>query len=112
MINQIINKINKKEERHRRRIALFSSLFVFVLVFSIWSVNRGIIKIFPDNDTKISNTGSINLASVSALSPIESSQKTLSHFLRRLNNSYLEIKESLSNVFVPFITSIEVYQRK
>lgn len=113
MINQTIDKINKRDEEYRRKFALYTSLFVFVAIFSIWSFERGILDLNSDNSniSKKENTG--QLASVEATpSPLDSSKEVVDSVWSEISKSYEEFKESLSNVFVPFVTGIEVYERK
>lgn len=113
MINQTIDKINKRDEEYRRKFALYASLFVFVAVFGVWSLQRGILDLNSGRPDISKKENSGQLASVEAApSPLDSSKEVAGSVWSELNKSYNELKESLSNVFVPFVTGIEVYERK
>ncbi len=113
MINQTIDRINKRDEEYRRKLAFFSSLIVLLLVFSVWSIERDIFELkSKGNNLSLSNRSG-QLASVaSAPSPIDSSKQALDSVWSEVGKSFNDFKESLSNVFVPFFTGIEVYERK
>ncbi len=113
LINQTIEKINKRGEEYRRRTALAASLLVFVSVLGVWSVQKGYLD-FGSNNSIISKDRDISeIAKVeSAPSPLDSSKGALNSIWSEINKTYIDFKDSVSSVFVPFITGIEVYERK
>ena len=114
MINQTIDKINKRGEEYRRKSALFASLFVFVLLLGIWSLEKGILDLGSGDSSVLSKRrDSVEIIKAeSAPSPLESSSGALSSVWSEMNKTYIDFKNSVSSVFVPFITGIEVYERK
>lgn len=114
MINQTIEKINQREEKYRRRFAFSISLIVFVFVLGAWVLNRGIIDINGGGSAIFSKDKNTNqVASVETVpSPLDSSKQTFRSVWGEISKSYREVKSSISDVLVPFVTGIEVYERK
>ncbi len=108
----LLEKIRQKPESHKQGVALSLSLVITFLVALGWAGQRGMIgggdlaeapKVENQNQTALS---------VNALSPIESSKQSLSSGLSQIKEVYDSFKDSLASVLVPFITGIEVYERK
>ncbi len=111
---KIIDKIRQKSEAEKRGIALGLSITITLLVAVGWAGERGLLGggrgsvAESQNIDKSSQTAAV----VKSVSPVESSKRTLFQGLEGIQKSYQDFKESVSSVLVPFITGIEVYERK
>lgn len=111
-MKKLLETMRQKPEHHKRAISFGLSLVITLVIALGWAGQRGILggegegmaeapKIVPTKQT----------ASV-ALAPVESSKRSLTSGLESAKQAYLNFKESLANVLVPFVTGIEVYERK
>jgi hypothetical protein len=94
MLTNLLNK----PEAYRKKIALVSTVFIFMLIVGVWANVRG----FGSDSAKL------------AVAPQIEEKKGDTAPTRALSRSFSEsfnaFKESLASVFVPFITGIEVYE--
>lgn len=101
-------KILNKPESYRKKLAVFSSLFIFMLVVGAWGNVRGFwsnseTNVTVSTEEKPSDTKQLILVSkTSSPTPIQAVRRSFSGVMSAF-------KESLASVFVPFITGIEVY---
>ena len=102
----------QEPEEHRRRWALGLSIALSAIIFLGWVVQKDMI-VFGGGG-KVAETGeSSQLAAVSSIpSPIENSKQTFGAAFKEISKQFDAFKASVSAVFVPFITGIEVYDRK
>lgn len=91
-----------------------SSFFTIILIF-FWMTDRGFIGSSNNlvqntkNDPKIEKTDNLITKKVS---PLTSVKRVLGYGLDASKEVYTNIKDSVASVFVPFITGIEIYERK
>ena len=115
MILKKYNSIMQREEDHRNKWAFGLTLLMSIFVFTSFVFYKGFISF--GNEGVLAQKGSrAEVATVIsadlAPSPLESSKKTFSDAFDGIIKQYDLFKDSLSAVFVPFITGIEVYERK
>lgn len=103
-----------REESYRSNWALGLAVFCSVLIFAGFGFYRGFLGF--GGGTLAASKSLDQMASVISAdkvpSPIQNSKETLQSVFSEINTQYQDLKESLSAVFVPFITGIEVYERK
>ncbi len=108
------NSIMQKPESHRHKWALGLTLFFSMLIFVSFAFYRGFIS-FGNTGTLADKKPLNNMANVvsaeSVPSPIENSRETFKSSFDGIKKQYQSFKDSVSSVFVPFITGIDVYQR-
>lgn len=105
----------ERDEEHRNKWAAGLTFAVSAIIFTGFAFYRGFIsfdlggviaEIKPEKQTA-------SVVSVeSAPSPIENSKEIFIAAFEEINNQYQQFKKSVSNVLVPFVTGIEVYERK
>jgi hypothetical protein len=105
----------QKPEEHRNKWALGLSVTLSILIFTSFAFYKGYLS-FGGNNILAQQKSNTQMAAVvsaeSAPSPIENTKKTFEAAFGEINKQYKSFTNSLSAVFVPFITGIEVYQRK
>lgn len=105
----------EQPEAHRNRWALGLSITFSVLIFVSFAFYKGFFN-FGSVDLIGSQKSKSQVANVIsadvALSPIQNTKATLGAAFKEIGKKYEELKTSVSNVFVPFVTGIEVYERK
>ena len=108
--------IMQQPAEYRNRWAVGLSITLSLFIFMSYGVYKGFIdigfsqsKIVETTETvRVSNTASVNMAP----SPFESSKKTIDVAFEEIGKQYTNLKNSVSAVFVPSFTGIEVYERK
>jgi hypothetical protein len=128
-MRKIIEKLKQKPESYRHKVAFFTATVLSLAIFFSWAGAKGYIGM-PDgmpeseityansNNGTVSNTSVQNTlaareaVSVSASSPLDNSKNALSAAFSQFSEQFAAMKESLANVFVPFIGGIEVYESK
>lgn len=108
-MRKFIENIRSKPESDRRRAALGASLLVTTIIFATWVGTKGWIEA-PRGDGKLQAAQVIDAER--AISPVDSSKRILSEAGKQIKSSYSDFKESISRVLVPFVTGIEIYERK
>lgn len=99
-----------KPEEHRSKWAFGLTIVFSVLIFTSFLFYKGYVT-FGNN--VVSNTQVANVVSAGPIiSPIESTKETFKAAFAEIGKQYQQLKDSMSAVFVPFITGIDVYQRK
>lgn len=116
MLVKKYNQIMQQPEEYRNRWAIGLTITLSLFIFVSFGFYKGFIS-FGGNESNIANTVELqrasNTASVGSVpSPLENSKKTLGVAFEELNKQYTSFKNSVSAVFVPFFTGIEVYERK
>ncbi len=108
----LLEKIRQKPETHKKGVALGLALALTLVISLGWAGQKGWLG-------EGSIAGSAQPAEsrlvgkvVQPLSPIESSKRSLTSGLSGLRGLYASMRDSVASVFVPFITGIEVYERK
>lgn len=105
----------KKPEEHRKKWALGLSITLSALIFSGWAFYRGFVS-FGGGSVFAEKERPAQVATIvkadSAVTPFENTKETFGVAFQEIGKRYQELKDSLSAVFVPFITGIEVYERK
>lgn len=107
--------IMEKPEEHRERWALGLSVFFTAIIFVGFGFYKGFLN-FGGMGAIANQTYQDNMANVvsakSVPSPIESTKQTFEAAFGEIGKQYQQLKDSMSSVLVPFISNIEVYQRK
>ena len=115
MILKKYNEIMEKSEEHRNKWALGLSVALSIFIFVSFAFYKGFIN-FGSNDAVAGKQSSNQLANVisvkSAPSPLQNSREALVATFSEINKQYQKFKDSMSAVLVPFVTGIEVYERK
>ena len=114
MLLKKYNSIMQRSESYRQKSALGLTLFCSIIIFVSFGFYKGFIS-FGNAGTLANEKSSNNVANVvsakSVPSPIENSKETFKSSFGDIKKQYQSFKDSVSAVFVPFITGIEVYQR-
>lgn len=109
-MRKIIESIRNKPEDARRRAALGMSLVITAIIFAGWLGSKGWIGLPQKNDTRLQTAQVIDAKNVE--SPIDTSKKALSGAGIEIKSAINDFNESISRVLVPFMTGIEIYERK
>lgn len=114
MLAERYNSIMRKPEKHRNKWALGLSVTLSMLIFTSFAFYKGYFS-FGNNilfqEKPKSQVATVVSADV-APSPFENTKKTFEAAFEEISKQYKDFSDSLSAVFVPFITGIEVYDRK
>lgn len=104
----------EREEGYRNKWAFGLTVSSFLLILFSFAFYKGYLN-FGSENVMAQNGTSNQMANVisadSVPSPIHNTKKTFSAAFEEINKQYQELKDSLSSVFVPFISGIEVYER-
>lgn len=115
MLLEKYNSIMSKSEDHRNRWALGLSVTFSILIFTSFAFYKGYLN-FGNNDIMAQEKPRSQVATVISAdlvpSPIENTKKTLEAAFGEISKQYKNFSDSISAVFVPFVTGIEVYDRK
>lgn len=108
----MFKNLQNKSESYRKKAALLTTVGLFSIIFISWAAYRGMISL-PETiafESDISNEK--NLGAIEAASPFESISAAFGSVFTELKSEYRALQESVSDVFVPFITGIEVYESR
>ncbi len=109
MIVKKYNSIMEKPEKDRAKWAIGLSLVVYLFIFAGFAFNKGYITVTTKNTSKSSEVAAVVVAAEKAPSPLEGSKGVFGEVVNEAKAQYGVLKESLESVFVPFFTSIEIY---
>lgn len=117
MIKKTYAHIMRQDEKKRANWALGLSISVFSLILVGFAFQKGYINVGNNQDSQfVSNTSKSNVASVieasSAPSPLENTRQTIDVATSQIKNQYKSFLDSVSAVLVPFVSGIDVYERK
>ncbi len=103
----------EREESYRNRWALGLTLSLSLVIFTSFAFYKGYLSV---GSPKIAGEPKSQVANVISAekvpSPIESSASTFKSAFYEIDKQYQSFKESISDVLVPFVTGIDVYERK
>lgn len=113
MLLKKYKSIMEQPEESRNRWAFGLATTFTILIFFSWMFYNGYMN-FGGKGTvaKEKKTNQVAAAAVSAQSPLENSKEVFKAAFKEIDSKYQEIKNSIANVLVPFVTGIEVYERK
>jgi hypothetical protein len=113
MLIKKYNSIMEKSEEHRNKWALSLSITLSVLIFVSFAFYKGYIS-FGNYSAFAKKQPAREVAAVAEAmpSPIENTKETFKAAFGEIKKQYQEFTNSVSAVLVPFITGIDVYQRK
>ncbi|MFA6270205.1 MAG: hypothetical protein WC657_03295 [Candidatus Paceibacterota bacterium] len=100
----------EKSEKHRNGWALGLSVGCSIFIFTSFAFYRGFLnfgEIYVAPPKQVASVVSADLVP----SPIQNTKKTFEAAFGEIGKKYQELTDSVATVFVPFISSIEVYQR-
>jgi|SRR3989344_5405296 len=106
MLMKKYNSIMERDEEHRNKWALGMTVALSVFIFTGFAFYNGYLKI--PSSSQAANVVSADLAPT----PLTNSKQTFGAAFEEISKQYSLFKESVSAVLVPFITGIEVYDRK
>lgn len=98
-------------EAHRNRWALGLSVTLSVFIFMSFAFYKGFLS-FGGGYTAPKQQVANVISADSAPSPVQNTKETFKAAFGEINKQFGEFKDSLSAVLVPFVTGIEVYERK
>ena len=102
----------EQPEEHRNKWALGLATTLSLIILISFTFYRGYLS-FGNQETVVTQKSTNQVASVvSAPSPIENSKQTFKATFDEIGKQYQDFKDSVSNVLVPFIEGIDVYERK
>lgn len=99
----------QQSERKRKNWAMGLSITLTLIIFVGFGFYRGFLSLGGSSSSQIAN---VVVAVEKAPTPLQSTKETFQSVFQEIGEKYVEFKNALSNVFVPFITSIEVYDRE
>ena len=109
MLLKKYRSIMEKPEEHRNKWALGLSIVFTALIFVSFGFYRGFISFGgPASKSQVANVASTE----SIPSPIQSTKETFFSAFGEIKKQYQEFTDSVSAVLVPFVTGIDVYERK
>lgn len=98
----------ERPEAHRNKWALGLATTFSLVIFVAFGFYKGYLS--------IQNTNQVEKVAIvpaeKAPSPIENSKTVFGEIFTDFKSKYTDLKESMAAVFVPFITSIEVYDNQ
>jgi hypothetical protein len=107
-------EIMEKSEEQRNKWALGLSVFFTLIIFVAFAFYKGYLN-FESKNIIVQQKNSTQTANVlsadAAPSPIQNTKETFKAAFVEINKKFQEFKDSVSSVLVPFVTSIEVYER-
>lgn len=99
----------EKSEEQRKKWALGLTVTFSLFIFMGFAFYKGYIGF------DMGGNSSVNVANVIAAenvpSPFQNTKQTFENAFGTIGEKYKNLKESISNVLVPFVTGIEVYER-
>ncbi len=102
-----------KSEEVRGRWALGITIVLTLFIFGGFGLYRGFITLPNINTGRIVAEETIQQENVAnVISPFENSMNTFRVAFDEIGKQYNSIKANVLDVFVPFFTSIDVYERK
>src|SRR3989338_9775661 len=111
MLLKKYNSIMEKPEKHRNKWALGLSVTFTMLIFVSFAFYKGYLSFGNCYMAPKNQTANV-VDAESVLSPIESTKETFKTAFGEIEKQYKNFTDSLSAVFVPFVTGIDVYERK
>ena len=111
-MNNFLENIRQKPESYKRGMALGLSLLLTFFIAFGWAGQKGILGGGSSvaEIPKVKKTQTANVAS--AVSPAESSKQSVLSGFTEIKKTWTDFKDSISSVLVPFMTGIEVYEKK
>lgn len=112
-----LNDIRQKPEDHRRKVAFGLSIALTLVITLGWAAERGFLHTSSGTVAESDLQGELRSSSqtatvATALTPLESSKQTFKAILGEFGTAYSSFKESMSSVLVPFVSGIEIYEKK
>jgi len=115
MLLKKYNLIMEREEGYRNRWALGLSVSLTLIIFFSFVFHKGYLS-FGNNNLMSGKKSVSQMANVisaeSVPSPIQNTKQVFGAAFDEIGKQYKQFTDSISSVFVPFISSIEVYERK
>lgn len=107
----------EREEGYRNRWAVGLSIGLSVFIFTGFAFYKGILRldrgaVAAEKPASASQKAAVVVSAATAPSPFENSKRNLEAAFGEIGKQYDILKDSLSRVLVPFVTSIEVYERE
>ena len=111
----MLDGLKKRPESTRRKIAFSLSLFISLLIFSGWALNKGYFgystTTVAQNSEGVLESSSSSTEAPKVGSPLVNSESTFNSAFDQIKEQFNILKESLASVLVPFITGIDVYNK-
>jgi hypothetical protein len=111
IIIQKYNSIMAKSEEHRNKWAIGLSTSLTILIFVSFAFYKGYLSFGINTSQSKTQVAAVVTAS-SAPSPFENTKETFRAAFSEIGKQYKQFTDSVSSVLVPFVTGIEVYERK
>lgn len=105
----------ERDEDYRGRWALGLSVFFTLVIFFSFAFYKGYLSLGGEANlaSQKSSSQMANVVSADAVpSPIQNTKQVFGAAFDEIGKKYNEFIDSISSVFVPFVSSIEVYERK
>ena len=99
-----------QSETHRNRWALGLASTFTILIFISFAFYRGFLSFGNPNNAKNQVASVVSAEKIP--SPLQNTKQTFSSAFSEIDKQYQNFKNSLESVLVPFVTGIEVYERK
>jgi hypothetical protein len=115
MLVKKYKSIMREPEAYRNKWAAGLTIVVSVFIFVSFAFYKGFIS-FGDGGAFAKKDSAAQVANVvsadKAPSPIESTGETFKAAFGEIGKQFQQFKDSMSAVLVPFVTGIDVYERK
>lgn len=104
----------QSSEQNRNRWAVGLTIFCSALIFIGFAFYRGFLSFGEGMIAGEENKNqTANVISAEAVpSPLENSKEAFSAAFKEIGGQYQKFKDSMADVLVPFVTSINVYERE
>ena len=113
-MRKTIENLRMKPESYRHKLAFFTATTISLIIFVGWAGSKSYIGL-PNREVAYKpeqNVAAAASAKIETLSPFDNSINALKAAFSQFGDQYASLRESLSNVLVPFISGIEVYESK
>lgn len=109
-----IYKLRERPESYRHKVAFFTATAISLIIFAGWAGSKGYIGL-PNGQVAYEpeqNVAALAASQTEPASPFDNSMNAFKAAFSQFGEEFESLKESLSNVLVPFISGIEVYESK
>jgi len=98
------------DAEYRSKWAFWLTASLTILIFLSFAIYKGMFGF--NRAASLASEKSAEEIVVKAPSPIENSKQTFGSAFKEIKGQYDLFKESIAGVLVPFVTGIDVYERK
>lgn len=104
----------EQPDSHRNKWALGLSITLSAFIFVGFAFYKGYLDLGSGKVADVQTPREVAAVAIAeeAPSPIDNTKKTFEAAFIEIDRKYKELKKSVNDVMVPFVTGIEVYERE